>query len=304
MQPDTSADAVRPVKKVLRGGGKATFTGDDIASDALIRLERQTFFPPERTGKRQLFVSVSVSCWLVMYPCPPEENEVALWEEASRFTDEEHRTFLLPLEVIFFDPLVAYAVTHLGQNVYNSPVSWGDRGKRSKCPTWVIIASSSVTPTEADVERVANAGGLTVAEVRELRLEKHANLGAALIGPVDEDDVERQRSPWINKAAGCFDRAILGVLRWKFDANGPSAMFKNLDELEPPNGISILEQRDAPAMVTAVQKKLRKGKVITVMDPATGERCEERKHVRAKRRGACKSQKQEADAAITALATD
>jgi hypothetical protein len=296
MQTATSADAVRPAKKTQRGKGKGTISGDNIATDALIRLERQTFFPPVGTAKRQLYVRVAVTSWLVVYPCPSEKDKVAAWIKASNFTDEERKTDLEPLAVMFLEPLVAYAVTHLGQNVVNSPMSWKARG-----PTWVIIATSGVTPTEADIGRVAKVLCLTVGDVRQFRLEKHANLGAALIGSVSEDDVERQHSPWINKAAGRYERALLGVLRWKFDANGPSAMFKNLDELEPPDGISILEQLDAPAKVIAVQKKLRKGKFITVFDPATGKRCEERKHVHAKRRGASKTQKHEADLAIRGM---
>ena len=131
---------------------------------------------------------------------------------------------------------------------------------------------------------MSDAAGMAVEEVQKARLEKNANIGAVLLGALSADDETRKNSPWIYAKAGNHKWAIRGVIRWKFDSNGPSALFKNLDAQLNPAGTAYDKQPEGAERLRAVQKKLKKAKYVTVMDPETGRPVEGRKIVRAKRR--------------------
>ena len=113
---------------------------------------------------------------------------------------------------------------------------------------------------------------------------KNALIGAALLGPISAHDNIRKNSPWIYKAAGESLWGVLGVIRWKFDANGPSYFFKNLNGQLHPEGTDLLKQPDGHQVCVAVSSKLRKGKYITSMDPESGMLTEIRRVVKVKRK--------------------
>ena len=132
-------------------------------------------------------------------------------------------------------------MVHFGKDVDNASEPWG------KSPHWFLIGSSSAAPTDKDLESVAVLAGRTVDELRKARLEKNANIGAVLLGSVSADDETRKKSPWVNEKAGFNPWAVLGVIRWTFDANGPSALFKNLNcEVDPDSEPDSKETESVP----------------------------------------------------------
>ena len=279
---DDASQIVRQNLKTRRDEDRARMTGDDIAADASARLAGQKFYPKEGTARRMLFVQVCITEWLALYPKPKKRELQSEWESASRFTEEERKTGLEPIRIKFFKPLFAYAVAHLGKDVENSANPWG----QDQQPRWYLMGSSSSQPKPGDLQSVADAVGMAVDEIAKARLEKNANIGAVLLGAVSADDATRNNSPWIYAKAGNHKWAISGVIRWKFDSNGPSALFKNLDAQLNPAGTAYDKQPEGAERLRAVQKKLKKAKYVTVMDPETGRPVEGtgRKTVRAKRR--------------------
>ena len=268
--------------KTRRDEDRARMTGDDIAADASARLAGQRFYPTKGSARRMLFVQVGITAWLLLWPKPAGREQQSEWEAGSRFTEEERKTGLEPIRIKFLKPIFAHAVAHLGMDVENSA---NPRGQDQQ-PRWYILGSSSSQPKPQDLQSVADAVGMAVDEMQKVRLEKNANIGAVLLGAVSADDETRKNSPWIYAKAGNHKWAIRGVIRWKFDANGPSALFKNLDAQQNPAGTSYDKQPEGAERLRAVQKKLKKAKYVTVMDPETGRPVEGtgRKTVRAKRR--------------------
>ena len=279
---DDASQIVRQNSKTRRDEDRARMTGADIVADASVRLAGQRFYPKQGTARRMLFVQVCITEWLALYPKPKKRELQSEWESASRFTEEERKTGLEPIRIKFFKPLFAYAVAHLGKDVENSANPWG----QDQQPRWYLMGSSSSHPKPGDLQSVADAVGMAVDEIAKARLEKNANIGAVLLGAVSADDETRKNSPWIYAKAGNHRWAIRGVIRWKFDSNGPSALFKNLDAQLNPAGTAYDKQPEGAERLRAVQKKLKKAKYVTVMDPETGRPVEGtgRKTVRAKRR--------------------
>ena len=277
---DDASQIVRQNSKTRRDEDRARMTGAYIVADASVRLAGQRFYPKQGTARRMLFVQVCITEWLALYPKPKKRELQSEWESASRFTEEERKTGLEPIRIKFFKPIFAHAVAHLGKDVENSANPWGE----DQQPRWYLLGSSSSQPKPGDLQSVADAVGMAVDEIAKARLEKNANIGAVLLGAVSADDATRKNSPWIYAKAGNHKWAISGVIRWKFDSNGPSALFKNLDAQLNPAGTAYDKQPEGAERLRAVQKKLKKAKYVTVMDPETGRPVEGRKTVRAKRR--------------------
>ena len=220
---------------------------------------------------------IGISEWLILYPKPKGQSERSKWLSDSRFTEEELETQLEAIRIKFFKPLFAHAVVQLGKDVENAPKPWTKGPAR-----WLLIGSSSAAPTESDVQHVAAAAGIEKnALLESIRLEKNSNLGAILLGDTSES---RKHSPWIYEKAGGNRWTIQGVIRLKFDGNGPSALFKNLNAELGPDGTNYLKQPEGPERLRAVMKKLKKAKFVTVMDPESGRPVVKRPKVRVRRR--------------------
>ena len=256
-----------------RGPGKEPLTGTDIRRDADIRLGRRRYFSGN-AHLRLLFDQIAISEWISLYPRHAEDKE---WLTQSRFTDEEEKTCLIPINIKFVKPINAYGVVQHCKDVENAAADWP---ATLPSPCWFLVGSDSTGTTEADLAFFKGAIGVDTLDLP--LLPKNAIVGAFLLEKLSPDD-GRRASKWMwSGPEGTLTHAfgILGSLRWKFDENGPSALFKDLDDHQNvllddhqnvlQFGTSLSRQEFASERLEAVRKKLLKAKYVTVLHPGTG----------------------------------
>ena len=235
---------------------KIPICGDNILLDATTRVARLKQCFPLNPALRLLFVQVEITQWLIMYP-PPNEAEAPeafkTWVQNSRFTTEERDAGIQSISIKSLSPIWAHAIVFDGKDVVNTnadlPVEWGPQ-------RWQLVGASSVRTLQADREKYAR---ITCSEKTDIVFCKNAIVGAILVAPCTQADGVNSR--WLDNdyKHHCM---ILGSLRFKFNAYGPSGDFKDID-LHPEEDSPFQEQDGATKRVEAIRKKLIKFKFFT-----------------------------------------
>ena len=264
---------------------KLPLTGNSIDDDANIRLERAKFYP-KNPALRLLSVSVQITEWLSFYPAPPKKNgdEYREWMEKSNFSAEEKEYGIKPIVIKAFYPIWANALVCHGKDIENQKIEFPAASKPYR---WFLIGSSSAKTQRSDAEALAKVIGKQTEHIMNESYQKNAILGAVLFGPPDPAECT---SPWRFDVYGEHIWKVYGCIKFRFDENGPSTYFKNID-CNPGNGCSILLQSQGKERVQALRKKLLKFKFFTVRDPGSGTLLVHREHQVKKSRSAKRKSK-------------
>jgi len=243
---------------------KLPLTGENIDNDAKIRLVRARFYP-KNPALRLLAVSIQLTEWLGFYPAPKQKasDDYLEWIEKSCFSAEEKDQELRPIMIKSMYPIWAHALVCHGKDLENSKAEFPPTSRPYR---WFLVGSSSAKTHKNDAEQLAKVIGKATDEVMNESYHKNAILGAVLFGPSDSGECS---SPWRFDGYGQHIWKVYGCIKWKFDENGPSSYFKNID-CTPGYGSSLLLQSQGLQRVQALRKKFMKFKFTTVRDPGTG----------------------------------